>query len=238
MPMGSVPGGIAGAAGFGIGAGARAATRFFLGAALALTAVFFLAATFLPPVFLRTATLPVEVFFFLVVVLAFFLVAMGSTSTLRTENVRENDASFVNGMPDAWRYHAPSASKKPILGLRRVNFCGGQDKDSKRRAHLPRRSKTSKIILFADVHAIMPQNVVRRGGMEIDVGQNVIEKIRQPLKGHGFSAHLHVDRPSLGAVDLIGRKRLEVSHRFVNAGHEFRKAGLVVFVLGRFQPRQ
>src|SRR3989344_3185643 len=115
MPMGSVPGGIAGAAGFGIGAGARAATRFFLGAALALTAVFFLAATFLPPVFLRTATLPVEVFFFLVVVLAFFLVAMGSTSTLRTENVRENDASFVNGMPDAQRYHAPSAPKKPIL---------------------------------------------------------------------------------------------------------------------------
>jgi hypothetical protein len=43
------------------------------------------------------------------VVLAFFLVAMGSTSTLKTETVRENDASFVNGMPDplppeAWKY--------------------------------------------------------------------------------------------------------------------------------------
>src|SRR3990172_2628918 len=115
MPMRAVPGGIAGAVGFGIGAGLRAAARFGLGAALALTAVFFLAATFLPTVFLRTATLPVEVFFFLVVVLAFFLVAMGSTSTLKTETVRENDASFINRMPDAWQYHAPSAPKNQFL---------------------------------------------------------------------------------------------------------------------------
>jgi hypothetical protein len=98
--MRSVPGGIAGAAGFGIAAGARAVTCFFLGEALALTAAFFLAATFLMTVFLRTATLAVEVFFFFVVVLAFFLVAMGSTSTLKTETVRENDASFAYGMPD------------------------------------------------------------------------------------------------------------------------------------------
>jgi hypothetical protein len=102
MPMRSVPGGIAGAAGFGIGAGARAATRFFPGAALALTAVFFLAAAFLPAVFLRTVTLAAEVFFFLVVDLAFFLVAMGCTSTLKTETVRENDASFAGWIPAAF----------------------------------------------------------------------------------------------------------------------------------------
>jgi len=52
---------------------------------------------------------------------------MGYTSTLKTETVRENDASFVSGMPGAWQYHAPSAFKKPMvsIGLRRMNFCGG-----------------------------------------------------------------------------------------------------------------
>src|SRR3989344_4610934 len=77
------------------GGGARAAARFALGAALGPAAVFFLTAIFLPAVFLRTAALGTEVFFFFALVSAFFLVAMGSTSTLKTATVQENDASFV-----------------------------------------------------------------------------------------------------------------------------------------------
>src|SRR3989344_3646518 len=105
--MRSVPGG---ATGFGIGAGLRVVARFALGAALAFGLVFFLAATFLAT-FLRPATLPVEVFFFFALVLAFFLVAIGRTSTLKTETDQENDASPVNGLPEGWGNQVPSAPK-------------------------------------------------------------------------------------------------------------------------------
>jgi hypothetical protein len=49
-----------------------------------MAAVFFLAATFLGTAFLRTVALAAAGFFFFALALAFFLVAMEGTSTLKT----------------------------------------------------------------------------------------------------------------------------------------------------------
>jgi adenine/guanine phosphoribosyltransferase-like PRPP-binding protein len=92
------------------------------------------------------------------------------------------------------------------------------------------RASAAEEVTFAERHAIVAQDGVGRGHVELEVGVHPAQKIVGALEAHFLSGHLDRDRALLSAVDLIGPDGCQKFQHLADAGLQVLEGGLGVGV--------
>src|SRR5215472_12445959 len=83
-------------------------------------------------------------------------------------------------------------------------------------------------VRFAKLNAVVTENGVGGGQVEIEVRQREAQQIRQSFEGKSSLPGLDLDRALLLTVDLRGRQSLKQREGLVDAGVQIGKIGLIV----------